>query len=285
MKKFNPNKNIIIALIVVIVLVAVVSITGARRNDGGKISAPGQAVNDSVSLLDSLVGFPGKIVQDGVTTMQNLLTTYQENQQLKAKLDNYDEAILKAKNAEKEADNLRKELDLNQTLTSYEKLTANVITRSPDTWQDMLVVDKGSADGVEVNMAVMSQQGLVGRVIQVSKVSSKVELLTSTNQTQNHFPLRISSEGGDSFGLLNRYDEEKQAFVVNQLTGTAQLKKGDVVQTSGLGGNSPADLYVGTVEGETENKTGLNREVYVKPAAQMYDISVVTIVKRMVQAG
>ena len=53
---------------------------------------------------------------------------------------------------------VEKELELNQTLTSYEKVTANVITRSPDSWQDMLIVDKGSKDGIEANMAVMSQK-------------------------------------------------------------------------------------------------------------------------------
>lgn len=62
------------------------------------------------------------------------------------------------------------------------------------------------------------------------------------------------------------------------------IKEGDVVQTSGLGGNSPADLAIGTVVKVKPDSYGLNREVYIKPYAQMYDISVVTIIQRMAGA-
>ena len=172
---------------------------------------------------------------------------------------------------------------MNQTLASYEKVTANVITRSPDTWQDMLIVDKGSKDGIEVDMAVMSQKGLIGRVIEVNNASSKIELLTSSNESSNHFPVRVSSSSGEAFGLLKNYDEKTQALVVTQLTGDTNIKEGDVVQTSGLGGNSPADLPIGTVVKTKPDSFGLDREVYVKPYAGMYDISVVTIVQRLVE--
>ena len=67
---------------------------------------------------------------------------------------------------------------------------------------------------------------------------------------------------------------------MSQLTGDATLKEGDVVQTSGLGGNSPADLAVGTVIKVKPDSFGLDREVYVKPYADVYGISVVTVVKR-----
>ena len=69
-------------------------------------------------------------------------------------------------------------------------------------------------------------------------------------------------------------------IIVSQLTGDATLKEGDVVQTSGLGGNSPADLAVGTVIKVKPDSFGLDREVYVKPYADVYGISVVTVVKR-----
>ena len=70
-------------------------------------------------------------------------------------------------------------------------------------------------------------------------------------------------------------------MVISQLTGSTQLKEGDVVQTSGLGGNSPADLAVGTVVSTTKDEFGLDTKVYVKPYAQMYDIQAVTIIKRL----
>ncbi|MBO1299036.1 MULTISPECIES: rod shape-determining protein MreC [unclassified Enterococcus] len=283
MKKFNPNKNIIITLVIVIIVVTVLSVTAAQRANEGKPNFFQSIVNDSVSFVDRTISAPVKWVQNGVDSVHHLFTTYSENERLKGKIDSYDEMAQKNQNMQKEIDALKSELDLSQTLTSYERVTANVITRSPDSWQDLLVVDKGSNDGIEVNMAVMAQKGLVGRVIEVNATSSKVELLTSSNVSSNHFPVRVSSGDGESFGLLKNYDEKLQALVVTQLTGDSEIKEGDVVQTSGLGGNSPADLRIGTVIKTKPDSYGLDREVYVKPYADMYDLPVVTIIKRLVE--
>ncbi len=283
MKKFNPNKNIIITLVIVIIVVTIISVTAAQRANEGKPNFFQSVVNDSVSFVDRAISAPVRWVENGVDSVHNLFTTYSENERLKEKIDSYDEVALKNKNYQKEIEALKKELELNQTLASYEKVTANVITRSPDTWQDMLIVDKGSKDGIEVDMAVMSQKGLIGRVIEVNNASSKIELLTSSNESSNHFSVRVSSSSGEAFGLLKNYDEKTQALVVTQLTGDTNIKEGDVVQTSGLGGNSPADLPIGTVVKTKPDSFGLDREVYVKPYAGMYDISVVTIVQRLVE--
>lgn len=283
MKKFNPNKNIIITLIIVIIVVTVLSVTAAQRANEGKTNFFQSIVNDSVAIIDKTISAPARWVGNGVNSVHNLFTTYAENERLKEKIDSYDEIAQKNKNYQKEIESLKQELNLNQTLTSYEKVTANVITRSPDNWQDIMIVDKGSRDGIENNMAVMSQKGLIGRVIEVNAASSKVELLTSSNESSNHFPVRVSSGNGNSFGLLRNYDEKLQALVVTQLTGDAEIKEGDVVQTSGLGGNSPADLPIGTVIKTKPDSYGLDREVYVKPYVEMHDLSVVTIVKRLVE--
>lgn len=284
MRKFNPNKNIIILLIVVIIVVATVSITAANRAKDSGTNFVQSAINDTVSVVDKVITAPGRWLTSGVQSVSNLVNTYQENEQLKNEVDQYDEVKQQTKNQAQEIEHLKAELELNQTLTSYQKVTANVITRSPDTWQDMLIVDKGSSDGVEGNMAVMSQKGLIGRVMEVNSHSSKIQLLTSDNKNSNHFPVKISSNKGNSFGVLNNYNVKEQQLIASEITGDQDIKEGDVVQTSGLGGNSPADLPIGTVVKVKPDSYGLNREVYIKPYAQMYDISVVTIVQRMAGA-
>lgn len=281
MKKFNPNKNIIITLIVVIIAVTILSVTVARRATEEKSSMVSVVINDTVSTVDKVLFAPARWFENGIYSIQNLFVTYEENERLKEKIDAYDALVQENENHKREIATLQEALELNETLTSFEKVTANVITRSPDTWQDILVVDKGVNDGIEVNMAVMAQDGLIGRVIEVSAFSSKVELLTSENQTSNHYPVRISTKDGESFGVLKGYDTEKKVFVVEQLTGETNVKKDDVVQTSGLGGNSPADLLVGTVLEAEVDKFGLDTKVYVQPYAQTHDVSVVTIIKRV----
>lgn len=282
MKKFNPNKNIIIMLLLVIIAVITLSVTVARRAVSDKTIFPQSILNDTVSFVDRAVSVPIRWVEKGASAVENLFVTYEENEKLKLKIDSFDEMVQKNKNNEREIATLKEELKLQSTLTNFEKITGNVITRSPDTWQEMIVVDRGSTDGVEENMAVLANHGLIGRVIEVNQHSSKVELLTSSNQSSNQFPVRISSKKGETFGILKGYDQEKNALIVEQLTGEATIEEGSVVQTSGLGGSSPADLPVGTTLKESKDRFGLTRQVYLKPYAQMTDLSVVTIIKREV---
>ena len=282
MKKINPNKNIIIALIIVLIVVTVLSLTIAQRATAKKSNAVQSVINDAIAFVDKAIQAPVSWVENTVDAVQDLASTYKENQQLKAKLDSYEQLSQANKNSEREIANLKQQLALNNTLSSYEKVTANVISRSPDSWQDYLVIDKGSKDGIEANMSVMAKKGLIGRVIEVNRSSSKVELLSSENQTSNHYPVRISTDSGELFGLLKGFDEDKNALVVEQVTGSATFAKGDVVQTSGLGGNSPADLAVGTVLEAQSDDFGLDKKLYVQPYADMYDLSVVTVIKRTV---
>lgn len=282
MKKINPNKNIIIALILVLIIVTVLSITIAKRAATSKSNIAQSSVNDTVAFVDKVIQAPVVWLGNTVDTVQDLFTTYQENQTLKSKLDSYEEIAQKVKNNEREIAELKEQLALNTTLSSYDKITSNVISRSPDTWQDYLIIDRGSKDGIEVNMSVMAKKGLIGRIIEVNRYSSKVELLSSENQTSNHFPVRITANNGELFGLLKGYDKDKHALVVEQVTGSATFAKGNVVQTSGLGGNSPANLAVGTVLEAQADDFGLEKKLYVQPYAEMYDLSVVTVIKRTV---
>ncbi|KAF1301202.1 rod shape-determining protein MreC [Enterococcus saccharolyticus] len=280
MKKFNPNKNIIITLILAIIAVTVLSVTVAKRANNQKASFGQVVVNDTVGFFDKVLYAPVRWFENRVESVENLFVTYQENERLKEKLDSYDEIVQTNKNQERELAALKEELALDATLDNYEKITANVITRSPDTWQDMLIVDKGATDGIEVNMAVMAKKGLIGRVIEVNAASSKIELLSSANQSSNHYPVRISTKDGEAFGVLKGYDKERNALVVEQVTGENNVAKDDVVQTSGLGGNSPAGLRIGTVIDSEVDKFGLDRKVYVQPYADTHDLSVVTIIER-----
>lgn len=282
MKKINPNKNIIIALILVLIIVTVLSVTIAKRAATSKSNIAQSSVNDTVAFVDKVIQAPVVWLGNTVDTIQDLFTTYQENQTLKSKLDSYEEIAQKVKNNEREISELKEQLALNTTLSSYDKITSNVISRSPDTWQDYLIIDRGSKDGIEVNMSVMAKKGLIGRIIEVNRYSSKVELLSSENQTSNHFPVRITANNGELFGLLKGYDKDKHALVVEQVTGSATFAKGNVVQTSGLGGNSPAYLAVGTVLEAQADDFGLEKKLYVQPYAEMYDLSVVTVIKRTV---
>ena len=284
MKKINSSKNIIIAITLVVVIVALVSLSSRQRDEARDVGAVQTVVNDVTAGLDKIVSFPMRAIENSFRSLNNLMSTYDENAQLKKRLDEYSALLSENDVYKKENEDLKKQLELNATLSSYERITATVISRSPDTWQDILIIDQGSDQGIEVNMPVLGGGGLIGRVIVANPSSAKVELLTSTNQNSNHFPVMINTaEGDNAYGLLAEYSATEEAFVLKQMTSLKGIKKGDKVMTSGLGGASPKGLFVGEVKKIRETSFGLDKEIYVTPSTSMYDISVVTVVKRLAE--
>lgn len=282
MKKFNSSRNIIIGLSIVIVVVLIISYSAMQR-DNKKESLPGQSeVNSVVATIDKAVRAPFKGIENMVKSVNNLFNTYEENDKLKKKIDQNaalesDVTILKEEN-----EKLKTQLELNETLLNYDVVNANVINRSPDSWQDVLIIDKGTEQGIEVNMAVMGDKGLIGRVIIAEKNSAKVELLTTVNQTTNHFPVMVDGAKDETtYGLMEAYNAKTHTLVVSQLTSTDDIEVGSKVTTSGLGNNSPKGLLVGEVKEVKKSKTGLTDEVLITPLADMYDVGTVTVIKRL----
>ncbi|MBO0476531.1 rod shape-determining protein MreC [Vagococcus sp. DIV0080] len=281
MKKFNSSRNIIIALTIIILVVLLISFTAMQR-DNKKESLPGQSqVNGVVATIDNIVKAPFRGIENMVKSVNNLFNTYSENDELKKKIDHNASLQAEVEVLKSENEKLKKQLDLNETLINYDVVNASVVNRSPDSWQDVLIINKGKKDGIDVNMAVMGDKGLIGRVIIAEENSAKVELLTSINQTTNHFPVMIPGDKGDMvYGLMDGYNNKTHTLVVSQLTSTDKIEVGSKVTTSGLGNNSPKGLLVGEVKEVKKNKTGLTNEVLITPLADMYDVSQVTVVKR-----
>jgi cell shape-determining protein MreC len=95
------------------------------------------------ALSIKIITFPARAVSNGFSSIGSLFNTYDENERLKERIDSYGELSIQNSNLKKENEALKKELELNATLGNYEKVSATVISRSPDMWQDLLIVDRG----------------------------------------------------------------------------------------------------------------------------------------------
>lgn len=289
MKKSKASKHIIIAITIGLVIVFLLSMTTMLRNSG-KSSTYQSVVDDGISYIDRALSAPIRWVESTAQSLEMMVSTYDENEQLKKKLDRY--ISLEAENEAYKEENatLRAQMKMNETLTSYETITSNVISRSPDNWQNILVIDSGKADGLEDGMPVMGNKGLIGRIIQTNEHSSKVQLLTATGNDSDKFPVMVQTSSQKApKGLIEGYSKEKDAYIVSisdtSSNSKTNIKKGDKVITSGLGDKSPKGLYVGKVIEVKKDDYGLNQKVYVEPANSLYDVSVVTVVKRLATEG
>ena len=239
-----------------------------------------QGVNDVTNILGRMLAYPANSVNDFMESISNLTNTYQENQTLKQKVETIYELEVQLNDLTKDNEKMKEALKLQDTLNDYTLINATVIARNPDTWRDIVTINKGANDGLIPQMSVMSDNGLVGKVLDVNPTSARVALLSNNDNTLVRVAAMIQGEKESIYGTLTGYDHEKNILIMSQIQATQEIKVGDKVVTSGLGGVSPSSLYIGTVEEVAMDRFGLYKEVRIKPAADTNDVRYVTVVKR-----
>ncbi|MFC6201965.1 rod shape-determining protein MreC [Lactiplantibacillus nangangensis] len=281
MQKFFSNRKLVIAIIILIISFGLMSVSVAIRNRKSTPPLVQQFGNDVAGAIDRVVALPVNGLQSATTSVSDLLNTYQENQKLKKQVDQLAQAKVNAQTATAENKQLRKELKLNQSLSDYTAVTANVLTRTPSSWMNQLVISKGATAGVKKNMPVMSQSGLIGRVVEVNQTNSKVELISNTSSSADKFAIQVTNSAGKTVnGIVTGFDKSDNYIQMGSVTSSVKIKKGDKVVTSGLGGLTPKGLYVGTVAKIKQDDYGLASEVEIKPAADLTDLTVVTVAEQ-----
>ena len=239
-----------------------------------------QGVNDVTNILGRLVSYPANSIDDFIDSVSDLSNTYQENQSLKQKIDTIHELEVQLNELKRDNQKMKETLKLQDTLNDYTLVNATVIARNPDTWRDVITINKGSNDGIQPQMSVMSDNGLVGKVMDVNPTSARVALLSNADNTLVRVAAMIQNEKEPIYGTITGYDDKTNMLVMSQIQATQDIKVGDKVVTSGLGGISPNSLYIGTVEEVAMDRFGLYKEVKIRPAADTNDVRYVTVVIR-----
>ena len=142
-----------------------------------------QGVNDVTNILGRLVSYPANSINDFIDSVSDLSNTYQENQSLKQKIDTIHELEVQLSELKRDNQKMKETLKLQDTLNDYTLVNATVIARNPDTWRDVITINKGSNDGIQPQMSVMSDNGLVGKVMDVNPTSARVALLSNADNT------------------------------------------------------------------------------------------------------
>lgn len=275
MPQFFSNKRLIALLLSIILLVALIGFSLRERSQP---SWPEQFVKDTASLAQNLVSKPVQYVSGFFGNLQDLQNTYQENKQLKTRVDKIVSLEAQVQNLEKDNKQLRDVLGEQKSLSDYKTEPATVIGRNPDRWHEFIIIDKGDVNGVKQNMAVMTATGLVGKVKSVNQFSSTVQLL-SDQDPQNQISAYVQGKA-NVFGIVQGYDQEKKLLLVKRIPYDAKVSKGQTVITSGLGGVFPKGLLIGKVVKVQPDQYGLNQTAYVKPGSDFYDIENVLVIKR-----
>ncbi|MFS9450560.1 rod shape-determining protein MreC [Streptococcus cristatus] len=233
---------------------------------------------DFLSSVDRVVAIPFNYFAKEKKKVVQLIETYQENETLKGTIYNLEEKANISDSLKLENEQLRSLLELRNNDQSAVKIAAEVISRSPSTWNNELTLDKGQSSDVSTSMLAISNGGLIGAVTSVSDSSSVVSLLTN-EKNDSSIAIKIKTQTGFAYGIIVGFDTEKSAFIVSQLNTVDGIEEGATVTTSGLGSYNAENVLVGQVLSISAGKDQLNKEVLVKPAADLSDIQAVLLVR------
>lgn len=154
-----------------------------------------------------------------------------------------------------EAKRLRTMLDFKQNNNQYEFLAARVIGRSASNWYRTILLNRGSKDGVAKDMAVITPEGLVGRIITVTPHTSEVLLITDR---EGPVGVIVLLQGSRIPGIVEGAGDGSDTLLMRYISYDAPIGEGQFVVTSGLGNFYPKGIRVGRVQSIVEREAEPN---------------------------
>ena len=246
-----------------------------REGDTGPVHSVRSGVNAVVAparYVGSALATPfnavGNVFSNLTASQETLDDLKRENAELTSKV-----ATLSESN--KTAERLQKLLDIKSTydLTST---AARIIGTSSDSWTSTVTIDKGTADGLNINMPVASSEGVIGQIISVSTNTATVRLLTDENSGISAMVQDTRASGilqGQADGTLR----------LSYVTTDSDVNVGDIIVTSGIGGVFPKGLPLGTVSSVSKSASSVYYTIVVRTNAQMENNEEVLVITSLTE--
>ncbi len=229
------------------------------------------------TLLEGPILKVGSIIDD----FENLWRVHSENEELKKQLADTRFNAFAYAESERQLAELKALLGINERYENYDALNANIISRDPSLWNNYLTIDVGSNQGVEVGQAVISSLGLIGKVSEVAADSSTIKLLTNTDGSHKLSVKIIYDEDQSVDAVLESYNVSNKSFVVRLFSNNNDIKVGDKLVTSGMGGVYPPGIDVGEINEIVNLNNQLGKRIYVTPAANFQDFQFVSVLSEV----
>lgn len=275
-QRMKQIKIIVLTLLAIILILTSIIFIRDERN----LNFLERATKDGVLFISNIILTPINFINEKITEHNEKKELYDKYKDLESKVGSYDSLVAEKEEINKELEELKEVVELNALLGDKKVMNAVVINRNLDYWHDTLTINKGSHDGIEEGMAVVTNEGLLGKIVSVSNFNSTVKLLTSPNNYK--ISVKIECEETYVYGLLTGYDEQEGVYKVEGISQTVEIKNDILVTTTGLGDIFPSGILIGKVIGTESDSYDLARLVKVKPSVDFDDFSVVTILKRNV---
>lgn len=206
-------------------------------------------------------------------SISNLRSAQTENDKLKEKIQELDLELKGKEELTSENQRLRSLLDLKEK-SKYKPLMARIIGRDPSIWFDSSIVNRGSLDGVKLNMPVVTNGGLVGRITAVSPLTAQVDLITRDKSGLGAIVGEIGAS--NALGVVSG-TSKKNLVEMRYVSGSVDVQVGQIVYTSGQDGIYPAGLKVGEIVEVRTGSATVPHQIYIRPSSGIDSMQEVAI--------
>jgi rod shape-determining protein MreC len=238
---------------------------------GGYLSPLSRLFINPITSAQGWISSRYQAVQSILRASEDTTVLRQRNTELEAEVSRLQAQIIELQQQISETKILSALVDFARANPEYQYQAATVVATDPSPFLQYVIINSGSDDGLRRGMPVVTQQGLVGRISGVTAAAARVQLIIDPNSTVN---IRLEPSGA-------------QAMIAGQITGDislemipqeADVKAGDLVLTSGLGGGFPANILIGQVSGVRKRDQDLFQRASVQPVVDFSQLTIVLVI-------
>ena len=245
--------------------------------DAREITSGQRVIRSWTQTVADFVQSPVTTVSSSInnyfTSISQLRTAQSENDLLKQRVQELEVERMQREALTAENERLRRLLNFKGE-SKLDVLPARVIGRDPSAFFDSSIVNRGSLDGVTLNMPVVTEGGVVGRVSAVSPLTSQVDLLTKKGSGIGAVVGQIGESG--ALGVVVG-TSDSEILEMKYVSGSIDVQIGQSIFTSGQDDIYPAGLKIGEIVNVISGSATTPHRILVRPASQLNSMQEVGI--------
>lgn len=266
MRNWRSNRLWFLTVCVVAAVVLIVT------SQSGLLSPVEDITSAPLTFITGVFNRISLFFTGSIDDLADIETLRRRNADLEEALAQFQSELVELREIASDYRRLAELLDYTSTTQNQDFVTANVIAGAdPNSLLRTIVIDRGARDGIAISMPVVTRQGLVGRVIDVTANASRVLLLTDPSSAVSG-RLQTTRAEGSVIGELS--GDLRMTFIPLD----ASVQQGDLVITSGLGGNLPPDIVIGQVTSVKQFEFELYQEAVVRSLNNFDTLEIVLII-------
>ncbi len=238
---------------------------------GGFFSSASIHLTGGLVSMQEWFASRSQAIQEFMAAPRDLVTLRARNTELEAQVAQLQAQVIDLQQRVNETEILSALVDFSRASPESSYKAASVIGRDPSPFLHYIIINRGSNDGIQRGMPVVTNEGLVGRVDAVIADAARVQLVTDPVSSVN---VHLKNANTDAV-LVGSVTGDITLDLISQ---DATINPGDLILTSGLGGGFPADLIVGQVVSVRKLPAELFQQATVQPAVDFTRLQIVLII-------